>query len=113
QRLHSFRWDGSDHPVVPAAEFLNEMADQQWDILFSLAQRWYSNGKNVQSIVQIGPEFVFIDHCFEIAIRRRDQTGIGAECPRASQALELTLLQNAQELWLKLQRNFPDLIKKY
>jgi hypothetical protein len=55
---------------------------------------------------------VFVDHCFQIAVRRRDQAGIEAKRTGAPQALESALLQHPQELGLELQRDFPDLVEE-
>jgi len=55
---------------------------------------------------------VFVDHCFQIAVRRRDQAGIEAKRTGAPQALEFALLQHTQELRLELQGDFPDLVEE-
>ena len=47
QRLHGFRRNGVDHPMVPAAEFLDEVADQLRDIFLSLPQRRHSDWKDI------------------------------------------------------------------
>src|SRR5258708_28000458 len=112
QRLHSFRRDGVDYTVILLAELLNEMADQQRNIFFSLPQCRDSDREHIEPIVQIGSKLLFSHHCFQIAIRCRNEAGIGPESARAAQALELALLQNAQKLRLKLQGNFPDFIQE-
>src|SRR5271163_248736 len=108
QRLHGFRGDGVDHALIPAAEFLDEVTHQQGNIVFSFAQRRHSDGEHIQPIVQIGSESLLLYHRFQIAIRRRNQPGTRTKSSNATQALKLALLQNSQELWLKLQWDFSD-----
>jgi hypothetical protein len=69
QGLHRFRRDGVSPAAITPAEFLNELTDQQRNIFLSLAQRWHSDGKDIQPIIQIGPNVLVFDHCFQIAIR--------------------------------------------
>jgi hypothetical protein len=88
QHLHSFGRDGVDHTIIPLAELLDEMTNQQGDIFSSFAQRRYSNWKHIEPVVQIGPEFLLIDRPFQIAIRGRDEASIGSQGARAAQTLE-------------------------
>ena len=39
QSLHRFRKDGVNHAIVPPAELLHEVPDEQGNIFFSLAER--------------------------------------------------------------------------
>jgi hypothetical protein len=84
QRLHGLRRDGVNHAIVSPAEFLNEVPDQKGNVFSSLPQRRHPDWEDIQPIVQVGPEFLLLDHCFQIAIRRRDQAGIGVKGTRAA-----------------------------
>src|SRR6202049_3107472 len=91
---------------------LREMADQHGNILLPFAQWGNEDREHVQPVVKIGTKFLLIDHSLQIAVGGRDQAGIGAQGPRTSQALELSLLQNAQQFGLKLERNLANLVQK-
>src|SRR4029077_5499142 len=81
-------------------------------ISFSLAERWQRNGENIQPIVQILSEFTVTDHLPQISIGCRDNTNIDSRCARAAYGLELALLEDTEQLGLKLQRHVSDFIKK-
>src|SRR5579863_1488146 len=112
QCLHRFRRDAIDLTIVPLAELLNEVANQQRNIFSSLAQRRESNWKYVEPVVQIRPKVPLIDHHFQITIGGGNQPCVCPQGARAAQTLELPLLQDAQKLRLNLQRNFTDFIEE-
>src|SRR5437870_4277509 len=89
------------------------MIYQQWDIFRAFPQGWNVNRKNIQAVKQIFAKFLLLNHLSEVAIGGCDQVGIGVNSPCASQPLEFSLLEHAQQLGLKLQRNVADLIQKY
>jgi hypothetical protein len=70
------------------------------------------NGKYVQPKEKIGTKLLTFNHGSKIPICCRNQTHIGLNGSCASQALILTLLQDAQKLRLEFKWNFPDLIQK-
>jgi hypothetical protein len=47
QCLHRFGGNAIDHTIIPLAELLDEVTNQQGNIFFSLAQRWDADGKHV------------------------------------------------------------------
>src|SRR5579863_10221550 len=112
QRLHRLGRDAVDHPIIPLAKLLDEVADQQGNVFFPLAQRRDSDGKHIEPVIQIGSKFLLVGHGFQIAIRCRNQAGIGTQSARAAKTLEFALLQDAQKLRLKLERDFSDLIEE-
>src|SRR5580700_2995037 len=68
--------------------------------------------ENIQAKEEIGPELLLAHHSFQIAVRRGNQTRIAPKCSRASQPLELPLLQNAKEFGLQFDRNFSNFIQE-
>ncbi len=68
--------------------------------------------KDVEAVVQIAPERSVLDHALEIAVRRRHDAHIHALSPRAAKALELALLQDAQQLGLHFHRDVADLVEE-
>src|SRR2546425_4105798 len=71
------------------------------------------DGKDIQAVEEVSAKLLVLNHGGQIAVRRSDQTGVGAKRTRASQSLELPLLKDPQELWLQLERNLPDLVQKH
>ena len=112
QCLHGFRWNGVDHTLIPAAEFLDEVADEQRNVFFSFPQRWHPDGEDIQPIIQIRPESLLLYHGLKIAIRRGDQSCVSANGARAAQAFELPFLQNTQQLRLQFPWDFANLIQE-
>src|SRR5690242_4404847 len=106
--LHGFRRNAIDHPIIPLAKLLDEVADKQRDVISPLAERRNSDGKYIEPVIQIGSKFLFFDQCSQIAIRCRNQAGICPQSARAAEALEFALLEDAQKLRLEIERNFSD-----
>src|SRR6266478_6871410 len=69
-------------------------------------------GKHVQAVEQVTAELFFFDGTNQIAIGGGDQPHVDPDRLRASQALELLILQNAQQLGLQLQRNVSNLVEQ-
>ena len=68
--------------------------------------------KNVESIEQVRSKSSFSDADGQVSICRGDQAGIRLNRTRASQPLEFSLLQYAQQLRLELQRNLADFVQE-
>ena len=69
----------------------------------ALAQRRHLDRENVEAVVEIGAERSFGDHRPQIAVRGGDDAARRrARSARAADALELALLQDAQQLRLQL-----------
>ncbi len=79
QCLHSFRWNGVDHTLIPAAEFFDEVADEQRNVFFSFPQRRHSDGEDIQPIIQIRPESLLLYHGLKVAIRRGERKDVGLD----------------------------------
>src|ERR1700689_971314 len=79
QRVHGFRRDGVDLLGHIKSKVLREMTNKERYIVSALAQWRNVNGKDVQSIKQIGAELLFFDHRMQITIGRSDQASIGAK----------------------------------
>src|SRR5260370_13239061 len=88
------------------------MANKQGYVLAPFAQRRQMQRKHVQAVEQITAEFFFFDGTNQIAIGGGDQPHVHPDRLRASQALELLILQNAQQLGLQLQRDVSYLVEQ-
>src|SRR5207302_2619373 len=96
----------------PARELLHEVADERRDVLRALPQRRDRDREDVQPVVEVASEGPGRDHLLEVAVRRGDDAHVDLLRARTPEALELLLLQHAQELWLELGRNVADLVEE-
>ena len=80
-------------------------------ILRPVAQRRHANVDYIQTIKKILSKTPDL-HCrLEIHVRQGNQTGIELDSPTTTQTLELTTLDNAQQLGLSVSRKMRDLIE--
>src|SRR5262249_39796593 len=76
-------------------------------------KRRQMNRKDIQAVEKIGAKFLLVNHGLEVAVGGRDQAGISAQRARASEPLELLILQDAQQLRLEIKRDLANLVQKY
>src|ERR1700756_480417 len=88
------------------------MIDEQRYIACSFAKRRKPDGKNVQPIIQVHAEPPFRYHLLKILICRRNDPHIHSSGLRTPESFELLLLNGAQELGLKLDRQFANFIEE-
>ena len=69
-------------------------------------------GKDVEPVVEVLAELAVGDQLLEVAVRRRDHAHVDANGLAAADALELALLQHAQQLDLHVQRHVADLVEE-
>src|SRR5277367_4749131 len=89
------------------------MTHKQRNILGTFAQGGHIKRKNIQPVIKVGTKFLFFHHCREITVRRRYQACVRPLRARVSEPFEFSLLQYTQQLWLQLEGDLADLIKKY
>ena len=65
-----------------------------------LPQRRGVDREDVQAVVEIVTEPVLFHHLDEVPVRRSHQTDVDLDRPSAADALELLLLEDAEELRL-------------
>ena len=112
EHFDCFLGDRADSLAKLASEAKDRVARQQRNVVAPFPQRRNVNGKHVHPIVQVGAEFLIGDQLSQIAIGGGDHTHIDMKRFRAADALERSILQNAQELGLELQRQVADLVEK-
>ena len=69
-------------------------------------------GKTFEPVVEVGAEAARGDLGVQVAVRRGDDAHVDAQAARAADALELALLQHAQQLRLRLERQLADLVEE-
>ena len=78
----------------------------------ALAQRRHLERDDVEPVVEVLAEPALRDLLGEVAVRRRDHADVDLDRLRAADALELVLLQEAQQLDLDRRRDLADLVEE-
>ena len=89
-----------------------EVFDQVGDIVGAIAQRRQAKRDHIQTEVQVPAKGSLLHFGCEIAVRRRDDAEVRFSQLRGTDGTKLLLLQNAQKLRLKVQRQLSDLIEE-
>ena len=89
-----------------------KVSDQLGDVLAAFADRRQIDRDHVEAIIKILAEPSALDLVEKVAIAGGDHPGIDADCLRIADALELVLLEHAQELHLQFRHRGVDFIEK-
>src|SRR5450759_1192327 len=98
---------GSGRRIEPG-----EILGQLRNVARAVAQRRQRNGNDIQAVIKIGAEAAFADGGFKRAVAGRDDADIDVYGLVRSQAVELPLLQGAQQFRLQRERHLTDLIEQ-
>src|SRR5262249_55547127 len=104
------------HCFDPAAGARGKLVDQEprqeRDVLSAVAEWGEGDGKYAQAIVEIFPEVALGDGLLQVAVGGGDDPHVDPNGHAATNALELALLENPQELGLGRQRQLADLVEE-
>ncbi len=89
-----------------------EEARKGQDVFRPLAQRRQMNRENTQPVEQIATEPARLHLRLEVAVARGDHPNVCLEGAIVADALELALLQDAQQLRLHVERDFTHLVQE-
>ena len=106
------RRQAADPPAASRRVLADEVLRQQPEIVLPIAQRRQRERDDVEAVEEILAERAGLDRGLEVAVGRRDQPEVDAYRPRAADALELALLQRAQQLRLQRERQLADLVEE-
>ena len=106
------RRDSESSPAVRPLDALQDVFDQRLDIFGAVAERRDDDSGDVQAVIEILAESAGGDLFGQVAVRRRDDAGIGVQGLSPADALELALLDDAEDLDLGRQRQLADLVEK-
>ena len=82
------------------------------DVVLALAQRRHVDRDDVEAVVEVLAELPVGDHLRQVAVGRRDDADVGAQRAGAAEALELVLLQDAQDLRLRVGAHVADFVEE-
>ena len=106
------RGDALDALAVLVRELLEEVVGQQQEVGLPIAQRRHEDREHVQPVVQVLAERAVRERLLHVLVRRRDEPDVHLDGFGPAHALELALLQHAQELDLRGQVDVADLVKE-
>jgi len=89
-----------------------KVAGQRQDIFPAFAERWRADRDDLEAIVKVLSELPLSDGGFEIAVRRRDHSHVDAKCIGAADRPHFALLQEPQQLRLRLGIQLTNLVEK-
>ena len=98
-------------PMV-CAYFWTKCSHEQRDVAGPVAQRRQRDREDVEPVVEILAELAVGDQLLEIAVGRRHHAHVDLDRLGAADALELALLQHAQQLDLHVERQVADLVEE-
>src|SRR6266576_4810023 len=88
------------------------MLGESNDIFWSLAQRWNPQLKLAEAVKEILAEAALAYCGLEVLVGCSDNTDVNLDLAMSTQTVERLSIQNAQQLHLCLQLQFPDLIEE-
>src|ERR1700758_4406090 len=96
----------------PSSEHFDKIVHKGWNIFLASPKWRQRNREYVQSVVKIAAELISPHHLFETSVGRGHESYVYLMGAAAAEALELLLLQNSQQLWLKRCGDIADFIQK-
>ena len=88
------------------------MLNEERHVLHPLAERGQHDRDDVQPVVEILPEAAALHLALEVLVGRGDDADVHPDGAVAADALELALLQHAQDLGLRLEAHVADLVEQ-
>ena len=88
------------------------MIDQRRNVFAALAQRRQLDVKDVETIEEVGAELPFLDEQLEVLVGGGDDAEIDLDGLVAADAHDLALLQDAQQVGLRLEADVADLVEE-
>src|SRR5215471_15634924 len=103
-RTHGLAGKGKPPFSVLVGRTPEEVLGEKADVVLAIAQGWHVDGDDGEAIEEIFAEAPGFDRFFKIHIRRGDNTGIDVDRLAATNALDLLLLKEPQQLDLQESR---------
>src|SRR6266481_1815259 len=91
---------------------IKEVPDQQRNVLSSFAQRRHLDGKNVEAVKEVTPEYVRSDGRLQVTIGGSNHANVRSDRSSSTDTFEFMFLQDTQESDLCLGRKLSDFIEE-
>lgn len=112
QEIQRFLWDGKGRAGVEGCVSFNEKADQIRDIVSTFPERRDIDRENIESVIQVFPKQLLVDHFREIPVCGSDNPAVDGDCFGVSDPFELMFLQDAKKFDLKGVADGIDFVEK-
>ncbi|MNE37267.1 hypothetical protein D3C80_1311120 [compost metagenome] len=88
------------------------MLEQHQDVIAALAQRWNTQRRDVQAVIQVGTEAPLVGGLAQVFLGRGNDADIQRDQLVAAQALDHPFLQHAQQFYLYIQAHALDFVEE-
>ena len=112
ERLHRGRGHRRDRLAVLGRRARDERLDEEGNVLLPVAQRRQRDGDDAEAVIEVLAELSLRHEARQVRVRRRDDAHVGADRLDGADRQELALLEDAQELRLRLDRHGADLVEE-
>src|SRR5450756_1981263 len=112
ERLHRGGRDGGDGLAVLGRGSREERLHEKWHVVAALAKRGKRNRDDAEAVEEVLAEAPLGHERRSRSARGRDDAHVGVLRLDRAHGQELALLQDAQELRLRLDRNRADLVEE-
>src|ERR1700722_9566007 len=112
ERVQSLRGKVLPPGRLMLRDFVEEMFAELSDVGRAIPQGRHAKSNDIQAVVKILAEAAIGDGFEQIRVRSGDHSYIDRKRLRTADALDLALLQNAQQLDLQRERHFTDFVQK-
>src|SRR5437667_4713324 len=112
QDVEDVRRDAAHRAAELLVERSDEVARERVDVVGAAAQRRQVNGPDVQAIVEVVAERPLTHHLGEVAVGGGDHPDVDPNGIGAADALDLAVLEHAEQLHLDAERQLADLVEE-
>ena len=92
--------------------FSRKWCDEQRDVVLAIAQRRQLDRDHVEAVEEILAELPFLHHLPQVDVGRGDDADVDLDRLHAAEPHEVALLDHAQQLGLRLERDVADLVEE-
>src|SRR5262245_11547320 len=109
---HRLAADAGDRAVLLGGEPRQEMPQEMWNVLASRAQARDRQRQHVKTVEQVLAEVALLHPVQELAVGSGDDANVDLHRLAAADGLDRALLERAEQLHLRGQRQLADLVQK-
>ena len=112
QQLERLLGDAGDATAFLGGEAREEVHGEVRHVLEALAQRRHPDREHVEAVVEVLAELAVLDQLDHVAVGGGDQAEVDLHRPLGADGIDLALLQRAQQLDLRVERQLADLVEE-
>lgn len=112
KQIDGFGGDMAGRDAFLEADLFHEVLGEEGNVLEAVAERGQSQRHHVEAVIQIFAEAAGGDALRQVGVGGGDHADVDVNGFRGADALELALLEDAQELGLRIQGHVADFIEE-